>query len=199
MCEGLSLRQMNDQADTYADCMLHFGNRPNLPDGMPGNSTPSPQNRNPQIMAGPNPPVPPGPPRPVITPPVSSPRSGEKWLCRPNGMELSIDRGAKVIEVVLPFAACHLVITNGAVGPVGGNCPFFSGNPLMIYHQFVNFVGSSVEFGYEARGEGAAHLALWTLPTQNIPSRGMGITMLLAVEGTKRMVHARGGRRPEVA
>jgi hypothetical protein len=71
-CEGVSRRQMNDQANAYAGCMLHFGNRPNVGNGVLDNSTPSPQIRDPGIVAGPNPWVPPGPRRQTITPPASA-------------------------------------------------------------------------------------------------------------------------------
>jgi hypothetical protein len=158
VCEGFSLRQ-NDQANTYADCMLRFGNRPNLPDGALGNSTPSPQNRAPQITAGPNQWVPPGPPRPAVAAPaVSAPRYNERWLCA-DGNELHIDSSKRVVDVLVPPLRCDLVITDRAKGRLGGNCPFFSENPLFTFNQFVDVRGPTVEFGYSAYGPFAIALA----------------------------------------
>jgi hypothetical protein len=76
--------------------------------------------------------------------------------------------------LVVPSLNCDLVIENGVKGTFAGHCPFVSGNPLLVYQQFVTFKGNTIEFGYQASGAGAPHMALsdaayarYTLNTAN--------------------------------
>ena len=72
-CEGYSRIHMNDKVNAYAGCMLHFDNlaqagsitvTKSMLTSTPGSS---------RTVAGPNPWVPPGPPRQVAVSPVSTP------------------------------------------------------------------------------------------------------------------------------
>jgi hypothetical protein len=157
-CEGYSRIHMEDKVNAYSGCMVHFDNMARVGCLTVTKSMLTSTPGSPPTVAGPNPWVPPGLPRQAITSAASAPQSGERWRCE-EGMEININRSALVAELFSATFNCAIVITNGKIGPVGGNCPTMSGNPLLIYRQFVNPKGPLVEFGYEASSPGAAHTA----------------------------------------
>lgn len=60
------------------------------------------------------------------------------------------------MRMPVPPVFCDLLIVDGAKGPLGGHCPFVSGNPLVPYHQFAWFTDRKITWGYKAPGIGTA-------------------------------------------
>ncbi|HUN41514.1 MAG TPA: hypothetical protein VMU81_14595 [Acetobacteraceae bacterium] len=161
-CESFSRMHIDDKVNAYSGCMLYFGNLAQVGGHIFDKASLTPRSATTpfaagEAAAGPTPNVISEQPPPVA--PVSRNFAAETWHCT-EGMTVDIDRGQRRVEMNLPSLSCDILVVDGVTGPLGGQCPFVSGNPLLQYKQFARFTSHTITWGYEAAGPGAIHLQL---------------------------------------